>query len=267
MPDTPDFARPPVIELVLGAQFSPLTKLTSGHFGLLWKELGGEWTEPSDAPPLEEQFELFDRPHWGRAGGLELRLGAVRLPARFMLEHRDKSRLLQVQATRFHMNWRKRGGAYPSYRRLITEFEEMYDRFGTFIRSAGLGTLEVNQWELTYVDAFPQGEYWNTPADWSTFLPGLFGTLRAADGLVLESRVAEWSYEIPPKQGRLHVAAKPGRVGDGEQAALLIETTARGPVGKGGSPSLRSGLDLGHEAAVGTFLAVTSDDVKERWGR
>lgn len=267
MSSAPTFANPPIIELVLGAQFSPLTKLTAGHFGWFWKQLGEEWTNPADAPPLEEQFELFDLPRWNRPVGLEVRLEPVCLPGRFMVEHRDGNRMLQVQATRFHLNWRKREGFYPSYGRLISEFEGMLERFSAFAESAGLGRPVVNQWELTYIDAFPQGEYWEMPADWSKFLPGLFGAPQSADGLVLESRAAEWSYEIAPKRGRLHIAARSGRTSGSEKAALLLQTTARGPVGKGGAESLRSGLDLGHDAALGTFLRVTSDEAKRRWGK
>ncbi len=267
MSGTPDFINPPIVELVLGAQFSPITKLTAGHFGWFWKQLGDEWTEPTDGPLLEEQFELFDRPRWSRSGRLELRLEPARLPGRFMVGHRAKDRLLQMQATRFHLNWRKREGFYPSYWQLISEFEAMFDRFNAFVETADLGKVSVNQWELTYIDAFPQGEYWQTPADLSTFLPGLFGNLLSADGLELEHRAAEWSYEITPKRGRLHIAAQPGRTGDGQQTALLLQMTARGPVGKGGSDTLRAGLDLGHDAALGTFLRVTSKEVQERWGK
>jgi len=265
MSATPEFANPPIVELVLGAQFSPLTKLTVGHFGWFWKELGEEWSDPADGPPLEDQFELFDRPQWSRPGGFEIRLEPVRVPGRFVVEHRTKDRLLQMQATRFHLNWRKREGFYPSYRKLISEFEAMYGRFTAFVEAAGLGRVAVNQWELTYIDAFPQGEYWHTPADWSAFLPGLFGILQSADGLVLEHRAAEWSYENAPKKGRLHVAARPGRVTGGQETTLLLQMTARGPVGKGGTESLRAGFDIGHEAALGTFLRVTSSEVKERW--
>jgi hypothetical protein len=82
---------------------------------------------------------------------------------------------------------------------------------------------------------------------------------------LLETRAAEWSYEITPKRGRLHIAAQLGRPAEGQQTALLLQTTARGPVGKGGADSLRAGLDLGHDAALGTFLRVTSDEVKARW--
>lgn len=263
MADTPVYAHPPIAELVLGAQFSPLTKLTSGHFGLFWKSFGDEWVDSSDGPPLDDQFERFDEPRW--ATGLQLQLGPVRLPGRFLLGHQDKQRLVQVQSTRFHLNWRKRQDFYPSYTRLIADFEDGFARFESFVSAAGLGEVAVNQWELTYIDAFPQGEYWETPTDWSAFLPGLFGTLRAADGLVLETRAAEWSYEIAPKRGRLYLAAQLGRTPDGGKPALLLQTTARGPVGRGGVDSLRAGLDLGHDAAFETFERVTSDEVKSRW--
>lgn len=267
MADDVKFTNPPVAELVLGAQFSPLTKLTTGHFGLFWKSLGEDWSEPSDAPPLDDQFETFDQPRWGQLPRLQLQLEPVRMPGRFLVRHKDKQRMMQVQASRFHLNWRRAGGFYPSYRQLISEFEVGLAGFEVFAGAAGLGGVAINQWELTYVDAFPQGEYWETPSDWSSFLPGLFGTLRAADGLILESRVAEWSYEISPKKGRLYIAAQLGRTPDGSNPALLLQTTARGPVGKSGTPSLRAGLNLGHQAALDTFLRVTSDEIKTRWGK
>src|SRR5208283_6218299 len=100
MTTTPDFANPPIVELVLGAQFSPLTRLTAGHFGLFWKELGTDWTEPADGPLIEDQFELFDRPKWSIPRGLQLRLEPVQSPGRFTLGHRSGDRLLQIQATR-----------------------------------------------------------------------------------------------------------------------------------------------------------------------
>src|SRR4051812_2402997 len=126
MTGTPDFINPPIVELVLSAQFSTLTKLSAGHFGLFWKELGDDWTEPGDGLPIPDQFELFDRP---KPTGIHLHLRPLPLPARFTLGHKSKDRLLQIQATRFCLNWRKREEFYPSYKRLVGEFEEMFNRF------------------------------------------------------------------------------------------------------------------------------------------
>ena len=264
----PQDAAPPVVELVIGAQFSPLVKLTAGHFGLLWNELGPDWVNPADGPPLDDHFESFDPVPPGRLPMFELRLGPVPLPGRFTLTDANQERMLQVQATRFHFNWRRRAGFYPSYTNLIGEFESVFGRFESFVRSQGWAGVQVNQWELTYVDAFPKGEYWQTPADWSAVLPGLFGTLFPADslGLALEHRAAQWSYEIQPKRGRLHVIGQPGRWGEKAEDVLLLSTTARGPVGRDGAATLREGLDIGHDAAVGTFRKVIRQGLQAKWG-
>lgn len=267
MTRTTDFAHPPIVELVLGVQFSPLTKLKAGHFGLFWNELGGDWINPEDGALLEDQFELFDGVSGGGGANFLFRLEPTRLPGRFLLGHKDQDRLLQIQSSRFHLNWRKREGTYPSYKRLIVEFEDLFARFSAFAVKMAWGKLALNQWELTYVDAFPKEEYWQTTADWSKFLPGFFGGLFPTDGLgiTLEHRMAEWRYEMQPKRGRLHISARPGRVGEEKQEALLLQMTARGPIGPGGAETMRVGLDWGHEAAVGVFLRAVSDETKQRW--
>ena len=45
-----EFECPPIVELVLGVQFAPLSRLTSGHLGWFWKQfLDDEWVNASDA--------------------------------------------------------------------------------------------------------------------------------------------------------------------------------------------------------------------------
>jgi uncharacterized protein (TIGR04255 family) len=254
-----------VVELVLGVQFDRLP-LSAGHFGLFWSELGREeWVKPSDGPPLDEQFEQFDQPRWVLPLGVQLRLSPADGPGRFLLGHRDESRLFQLQANRLHLNWRRRDGVYPSYGKLVGEFEDLLGRFSHFARVQGLGEVRPNQWELTYIDSFPRGELWDAPADWSKLLPGLFGKLFADQdlGLALEHRAAEWAFEIHPRKGRLHVAANVGSWGPGKDASLLLHMTARGPVASG----VRAGLDVGHDAAVGAFVRVLSEDAITRFGR
>lgn len=264
MPGTPDYTNPPIVELAISAQFSPLTKLTAGHLGLFWNELGSDWVDPGDAPPIEDQYELFDRP---LAQGLRFQVRPMPMPLRFTVGHRCKDRLVQLQATRFCLNWRKRDQTYPSYKKLIGEFEQLFGDFQRFVRKRELEPLAINQWELTYIDAFPKGQEWETPADWSRILPGLFGNLFSTDGLrlALSHRAAEWSYDIQPKQGRIHVSTALGRVEGDERDALLLTTTARGPVGKDGAETLRAGLDVGHDLAFAVFDRLASDATKKRW--
>ena len=164
--ETRTYANPPVVELVIGAQFAPLDKLTAGHFGALWDAVGrSEWVTPSDAQEIEPQHETFESLPWAPIS-MQLRLTSARGPGRLFLANTANDRLLQIQRTRFHMNWRKRESEYPSYKKLIAEFLETFDRFVLAVNGLGLGQVQLDQWEITYIDAFPKGEYWETPADW-----------------------------------------------------------------------------------------------------
>jgi uncharacterized protein (TIGR04255 family) len=225
--------------------------------------LGPDWDECADAPPLDDQFESFERSSQAQNLSRIFKLELPRFPGRINIKHKNKDRMIQIQSNRFHLNWRQIGSFYPSYKTLVAQFWDMFERFEQFCREVGLGRILPNQWELTYIDAFPQGEYWQTPKDWGEFLPGLFSRLGIPDDLELEHRGAEWGYQIPPKRGRLHIAASLGRKLDAKQLALLLHMTARGPCQS--RETAQAGLDLGHEVAVRTFLAVTSETAKMRW--
>lgn len=267
MSSTPTFRNPPVVEFVLGVQFAPLVNLTAGHFGRLWNLLGDDWERTEDAPLIPDQFEQFERPQWTQRGVSYSRVGARPPLGRLILHHRKRDRLVQVQPTRFHLNWRKTGDSKPSYKKLIDEFAATFTAFQTFVESQRLGELAPNQWEITYIDAYPQGEYWQSPDDWSSFLPGLFGGSFQVPGITLEQRAAEWSYTIQPKLGRLHIAAQPGRWGDEPRDSLLVDITARGPIDGTKVATWRSGLDLGHTVAVESFLKMTDPGLQAKWER
>lgn len=263
---TPDYGNPPIVEMVLGAQFSPLTKLTSGHFGLFWNSLGEEWVDPVDVVVIDEQYETFDQSR--RQPAFQIRVEPQRLPNRLMIKHKEQERLIQIQSTRFHYNWRRKASFYPSYKKLIDEFEDAFEKFKQFVDHNKLGSVSVNQWELTYIDAFPKGVDWQTENDWASVLPGLFGTLFSTESLSLqlEQRAAEWSYEIKPRKGRLHISAHSGFATDDKIESLLLNMTARGPVGKDSAKTLREGLDIGHEAAFGAFVNVVNSQMRTKWG-
>jgi len=267
MSPTPTFANPPIVEFVLGAQFSPLTKLSSAHFGRFWNALGSEWINPRDAPLIVDQFERFDDESVGpRKWQFKLEQGP--LVNRLTLINRESNRLLQVQPTRLHLNWRKTNDFKPSYKDLIGEFEKMFARFVQFCDAENIGDVDVNQWEVTYVDCFPKGDYWTEPSEWGQFLPGLFRVepLAVNEQLELERRAAEWSFEIKPKLGRLHVSASIGQWNHDQTDALMLNITARGPLRPGYTNTLKSGLDLGHAIAVDQFLRMVSDETKQKWG-
>ncbi len=265
MDSTPTFKNPPIVEFVLGAQFSPLVKLSAAHYGRFWDQLGDDWIKPNDKPLIADQFERFDDEAGQRKW--RLKLEAAPMVNRLTIINRNDDRLIQMQPTRFHLNWRKTDELKPSYKELIEEFETMFNRFAKFCEREELGSVEVNQWEVTYVDSFPKGEYWETLDDWNVFLPGLFRDKppTLADSLQLENREVQWTMEIKPKRGRLHLSAGMGRWKAEQPESLMLNLTARGPVDDR-TPTLRDGLDLGHRVAVDQFLVLVAPETKERWG-
>lgn len=269
---TPKFDQPPIIELVLGVQFNPLLEMSAGHYGLYWQSIGRhEWPFASDEPKLDPQFELFDAPARLAPKQVQLRFQQGFRSGRFTLQNESRDCMVQLQDTRFISNWRRAlsdGPAkYPSYTKLIADFDRKLEHFDKFVADNKLGSLEPNQWEITYVDAFPQGELWQTPADWHKVLPGLFGQLSPVedDRLNLELRAANWSLEIKPQIGRLHISAQVGFIGEQRQCALLLTMTARGPIANSCLKSVREGLDVGHKIAFKHFLKMVDPQVQDSW--
>lgn len=270
MDTRPTFENPPLVEFVLGIQFSPLTELTSAHFGLFWsklKEQSDEWVVARDAPLISDQFELFTAPLWKTHSRSAIRLDMGGQPGRCLIENKSRDRMIQLQATRFHLNWRKSAGQTPCYKNLISEFLSMLDAFCTFCKDSEIGEVIPNQWEITFVNSFPVDDYWSSPEDWDRVLPGLFGNRFESKPLHLrmEKRHVEWSFEIEPAIGRLHVKAQSGKWAWDPKDTLLLDLTCRGPIVDGSLESVRGGLDVGYGIAADTFLSITPNELQKRW--
>ncbi len=251
---SPQFDNPPVVETVLGVQFSPLLNFTVGHFGWFWKTyLGSDWPTVADALALPDQFERFgDQLTWGMPG-VQLSVSGVPV-ARLQITNAAGDRVIQIQNTRFIYNWRKRQSGYPSYTKCRSEFDQYFAKFRKFVSDAGLGELILNQWELSYIDHVPKGPLWQTAADWHKILPGILGSGKPLAGTRMEG-VGEWHYLLEADRGRLHVSMQHARA---ESASgpeiLLLSWTGRGPILNKTGWDLDAGFRLGHETILRAFL-------------
>lgn len=269
--ETPTFETPPIVEFVLGVQFDALAGLSSAHYGQFWDVIGRDnWTGPRDQPLIRESFERFDRKPI--AAELKLQLESTPPLPRLTLisTNAERDRLIQFQPTRLHLNWRsiEAKSSYPSYKKLIVEFEKTVQQLHDFCDSAGIAPPNINQWEITYVNRFPQGQLWQSPCDWGDILPSLFpkGAPVTTADLKMDGRSLQWAFEITPKLGRLHVQTSIDRRPNTEDEALLLTLTARGPLNSDRTPTYRDGLDLGHETSVNEFLAMVDHDLRKSWG-
>lgn len=266
----PSFKNPPVIETVLGAQFAPLEDFSNAHLGMFWKclrESDKQWTQITDVPALQQSFEPFGGENLWAVEGLRLHL--TQNPAsRLRIRNDSGSSMVQVQNGRFNYNWLgTKGTKYRRYTSVRPAFDETFELFINFLKAESLGTIQPNQWEVTYVNHMPKGSVWNNPEDWFALFPSLLGSAPTLPTGPLESFSTKWHFEIKPKHGRLHIDLEHGRESASEtkegKEMLKMTLTARGPVN--GKCQLGQGLDLGRIAIVTAFKNLTSDAAHKIW--
>ncbi|MHB1038249.1 MAG: TIGR04255 family protein [Pirellulales bacterium] len=266
----PDYENPPVVETVLGVQFDRLPGFRNAHLGAFWKSFDAtEWPVVQDVPLLPPEFERFGTSgRWAK--GVQLQL--TQDPAcRLQIKNRAGDRMIQLQNNRLHFNWLGgAGGRYPRYEKVRDEFVGIVRKFIDFIEHADVGALRLNQWEVTYVNAIPQGSVWQTPGDWSFFK--LLAGLPTIEDLVQgESCGGEWHFAIPGRKGRLHVQWHHGvkaTTGESEGEIVQLTFTARGPIEAGDDPlqAITDGLSLGRRTIVSSFKELMSDAANHYWG-
>lgn len=265
----PRYDSPPVVEVVLGVQFAPLQHFSGAHAGWFWKNYldNKEWDTVQVVPRLDDQFERFgDEMRWGPISAL--RITTQPEPDRLQIIRADKERMIQVQDTRFIYNWRKQEGGYPSYDKLFPDFQEVFSRFEKFTNDADLGSLNLNQWEVTYVNYIPRGALWQSINDWSKIFPSLPKPVTLIGNASPEDFRGEWRQIIGKNFGRLFITMSRGKVGSekGEEV-ILLQLTARGPLDPGNAAALKSGFDIGHESIVLSFTDMTSNAAHKYWKR
>ena len=264
------FKFPPVVETVIGVQMQPIEGWTTAHAAWFWREhLSEHFVTPSEHAPIRDMFEKFG-PFASRlvptAGGISFEA----VPNRLWVQTESGDRLVQLQQTRFLINWRKRSSEYPSYGLLIEEFEEYFGKYTTFLDQAKLGRPSLNQWEITYVDHIdigPDSER-SAPASWAGIARALGSPLEGVGSeLPMDGLNLGWSFEIGPELGRLHITVRLGmnRVTSSEKEVLIFNFTARGPISA--AVDHRVGLEAGHDAINRAFAAFMTESIQESWGK
>jgi uncharacterized protein (TIGR04255 family) len=263
--DLPDFSDPPVAETVLSVQFDRLSALRTAHFGLFWGEVHDRFPtteEHGELPSIVErspdqpqpqvgiQFEAFEAP-----------------PTRFWFVDELGTELIQIQRDRFIKNWRKigHGDHYPRYERVRAGFDRDFSAFAQFVSRNQLGTVRINQYEVTYTNHIVAGLGWQSHADvgevftvWQQ--PGSTYPGRAQD-LTFRARFPIFD-QAGGFAGRLHVTLQSAtRLSDGVPM-FVLDLTARGYLGE-----KADFFDLGREWIVRSFTQLTTPKMHEIWGR
>jgi uncharacterized protein (TIGR04255 family) len=269
--ELPKYRKPPVSEVVMSIQFDSLGQLTPVHLGRWWtgerRERYPFCEERSPLPPSREDLGKPSPPTFSVS-----LFGVPPSPAVWFLAA-DRSELLQVQRDRFSRNWTRPSpevAEYPSYDRLLPEFEQEFMEFSEFLMSENLGKPTPVQCELTYVNPLPAGQGWERLGQVGDIFAPWSGSYSDASLPEPEDIQVNTRFRIVTESGepvgRLSIALQPGWAPDGGPL-MLLTLTARGRPLSPDVTGVHRFLDLGHVWIVRGFTTLTTPHMHEIWER
>lgn len=259
----PAYDHPPIVELVIGVQFTRLAAMKTGHFGAFWGTLPQEeeWSILEDAPALPaESLELPAMPPW------TFRIAAGDVSTRLQIRKKSGNRMIQIQQDKLFLNWLgEDGGQYPRFDNLLPEFKNLLSRLQAFTDAHSLGAIDCNQWELTYVNHLRKPTHWKAYDDVNRFFAKPFLMQAPATMTQLEEFRLQQQYEIRPRLGRLFADIKTARRHKATEEVIVVSISSKGPVKE--NSELWDGLRAGHDATVTFFDSMISDHARQAFGR
>jgi uncharacterized protein (TIGR04255 family) len=264
-PKTPNFAHPPLTEVVCGVQFAPVEGWLTGHCGLFWKRIKDEYPGSEDQPPLGRlKVEEFEPPD-------ELNLTVLPPLRRVFFSTEPANYLIQLQSNRFLHNWRKLldSDDYPKFPDAYSRFTQRWSDFNSFLAESALPVPVPQVYELTYVNMItaPDTKFPRDVWRFMNFYKGLPKTASGADPRSLELNM---TWPLPDDAGRLVMKVKHGvratEPRDKAEPVLVVEFSTIGASAKAGT-SMEQWFKDSHDTIVYTFDALTTETSHKMWGK
>ncbi|MFZ1415883.1 MAG: TIGR04255 family protein [Defluviicoccus sp.] len=257
----PDFANPPLDEVVLGVQFAPVPAYTAVNARDVRELFRAGFPKVQEQPLLMPQFETF--------GGANLQasfpfqIGGPPAGSRLWFLSNDENHLLQFQPDRFLSNWRKRPipQPYPRFESIAEAFENNLNTLAKHFASELDYPININQAEVAYINIIPVEDFSNA-GKW----------FRLWNGVVLNIEVLHTSFNevIRDKNGNSHArlshTIQCAFAPDGKHKAFQLSLTFRGKPSGTDVPSAMQFLTQGREAIVMRFKEITTSEAHNFWG-
>lgn len=261
----PDFGRPPLNEVVLGAQFSK----PRGYMQILaykvWELYRAEFPSVEELQPLPPSFETFGLPS-PMQFNFNVMTGAKHNRFWFLSPNSDE--LIQFQDDRLLHNWRKVGdmkNEYPRFERMIERFEGELRIFEKYCASLTPQELNITQCEVSYInhiyadgrngqmdpgDVFHFAQFpGERPEDFSF---NFRRTISGRDGAPIGRIIGELQSAVHSQTG---------------SKIFIFTLTARGAPTNPTVASALEFLKVGREIVVNNFAELTTEAAHKIWGR
>src|SRR5207249_11649094 len=127
--------------------------------GELWDRfVRTDFPTPEEQQAVPRAIEYFGIPTPAGVPQIQL-LNVPRMP-RYLFLNEKGTVVLQVQQDRFTVNWRKRSpdDEYPRFEAIAKIFEDYAGKFAGFLKERNLGSIQITQAEVTYVNRIESTE-------------------------------------------------------------------------------------------------------------
>jgi uncharacterized protein (TIGR04255 family) len=260
-PTLPTFKSPPLIEVVSGVVFDPLTEINGPLLGQYWSQQSNVFPKrPTELEALGSLFELFQL-----SGAQAAPPGAVLVNEpppgpRYLLENVDGTQVVQVQRDRFLCNWRRHApnNQYPRFDALSHFFRTQYSEFEQFLKREVNAQPTPRQYELVYVNHISL----RAASEIGGLLPD--ASWRPMERWLPTPDAVESSltFTMPGKAGRLRVRSQTAEIFQTRNRVVVLELTARGFL-----DDREQWFKLAHEWIVRGFDDLLSPSLATELGR
>ena len=259
---SPSFDRPPLVEVALGVEFSPVPGFGAVALVRLADGLHDRYPVVQEYPPLPPNPPIGVDDQIG--GGLVVNMGAPSI--RLWLLSQEQDQLLQVQRDRLILNWRAvtGSGSYPRYRdALRPAFAREYQGLLSFLTEAELPPSVPVGVEVTYINVA-------TGSDESSDIGAILRSQRPSAGRLGAPGTTrlQQQWKWTGHDGAASILRIDAEQSTGERPAIAVNLTARSALStNAGVDDVLRSLDLCHDEVVSAFVELTEPDRHLEWGR
>jgi uncharacterized protein (TIGR04255 family) len=257
----PDFANPPLDEVVLGVQFAPVPGFTSVNVREVWDLFKDEFPNVQDHPRLHPIFETFGGTPPQPLGFPSFFMGGGSV-GRVWFVSETENHLLQFQPDRFLANWRKSPNdqPYPRYERIAETYEANLKKLTILFSNRFGHDLMINQAEITYiniihVNSFREAK--NYFENWKYAAPELEGLNITTVEVIQDGDEKPFARLIQEIQSAYSL--------DGKKLFKMSLTFRGKPAGEDGTQAMNF-LAQGRGQIVLKFKDMTTIDAHKFWG-
>jgi uncharacterized protein (TIGR04255 family) len=260
--DLPDFANPPLDEVVLGVQFEQAPGYTSVMAKDVWSLYSDEFPRVQELPAIAPQFEVFGRE--SARSRPNIRIESAPLRGRLWFISKDENHLIQFQDDRLLLNWRRKpnGAQYPRFEGTSSSFIEHLNRLNKLFIDKFGSSISVNQAEISYINIIPVSSF----SEVGRWIEAIDFHMIDIEGVNLNFAEVVKDTEDKP-YARLQYELGSAYTFDGKKLVLRLSLTFRGRPASSSAEQVLEFLRQGRNLIVGRFAELTTTDAHKEWGR